>query len=85
MGESMRSFEFIHVMVTWLLSMLVLLGMLLLVGAVAATEFQLIQSVGKLDGSPYGKLLQDASGNLYGMTYFGGSKSVGRILIRVGR
>jgi uncharacterized repeat protein (TIGR03803 family) len=79
MGENMKRFKFIHTMLNMLMSMLVLLGMLLPISAEAATEFRLIQSVGKADGAPYGKLTRDASGNLYGTTYYGGSKGVGTV------
>lgn len=79
MGENMKSFKFTHTMLNMLLSMLVLLGMLLPVGAGAATEFQLIQSVGKQEGIPYGKLFRDAAGNLYGTTSAGGSNESGTV------
>lgn len=68
----MKSFKSIHTRFVWPLSMLVLLGMLLSVGAGAATEFQLIQSMGKREGSAFGKLIKDASGNFFGTTVYGG-------------
>jgi uncharacterized repeat protein (TIGR03803 family) len=62
-----------------LLGMAVLLAILLPFGARAGAEFQLFQSLGKQEGNPYGKLVQDASGNLYGTTYYSGGKSAGTV------
>lgn len=62
-----------------LLGMLVLLAIFLPFGARAGAEFQLIQSMGKIGGTPYAKLIQDLEGNLYGTTYYGGSTGAGTV------
>ncbi|MGZ8927332.1 MAG: choice-of-anchor tandem repeat GloVer-containing protein [Methylobacter sp.] len=63
----------------------VLLGWLALSGffwssiAEAALEYQIVQSLGKREGTPTGKLTQGSDGNFYGSTYYGGSSGAGTV------
>ncbi len=59
----------------------VVLGIILVFGiysplasAVISPEFELLKSFGKQEGNPTGRLVQDANGNIYGTTQFGGNK-----------
>jgi uncharacterized repeat protein (TIGR03803 family) len=70
---------FIRNSIVVLLAWLTLLGWAVSHTAEATVEFQLIQSLGKRDGTPYGKLVRDVAGNLYGTTSDGGSNAAGTI------
>jgi uncharacterized repeat protein (TIGR03803 family) len=48
-------------------------------GAEAAVGYQLLHSLGQQEGNPYGKLIQDSAGNLYGTTSEGGNKGTGTV------
>lgn len=50
-----------------------------IVAAVVLPEVELLKSFGKQEGNPRGKLVQDADGNLYGTTQFGGSNGLGSL------
>ncbi len=57
----------------WLLSLVLVLSFFSsIVCAAAAPEVELLKSFGKQEGNPDGKLIQDADGNLYGTTTYGG-------------
>ena len=47
--------------------------------AATTHEFEVLQSLGKQEGGPNGKLILDASGNLYGTTRYGGSYGRGTV------
>jgi uncharacterized repeat protein (TIGR03803 family) len=67
-----------HILIA-LLSWLALSVWLVSNTAVAAVEYQVLQSLGKQEGRPYGKLIQDSAGNFYGTTNQGGSNGAGTV------
>lgn len=76
----------LHIKPSILLKLKFLLGIMFMLGVISpiaiaamAPEFELLQSLGKQEGSPSGKLIQDANGNLYGTTQFGGSNGLGAV------
>ncbi len=64
-----------------LLGSLATFGLALLVTATAASQEKVLHSFGNgTDGeSPYGSLIMDAAGNLYGTTYWGGIRGSGMV------
>lgn len=75
----MKTYFFIRNSIVVLLAWLTLLGWSVSHTAAASVEFQLIQSMGKREGTPYGKLIEDPEGNYYGTTYYGGSNGAGTV------
>ncbi|WP_026223465.1 choice-of-anchor tandem repeat GloVer-containing protein [Methylosarcina fibrata] len=71
--SSMQTFYFIFLI--WL----VLAGIFLAPTAGAAVDFEVLKSLGTQDGKPTGALIQDAAGNFYGTTLYGGSHGVGTV------
>jgi uncharacterized repeat protein (TIGR03803 family) len=68
-----RTFHFVFLI--WL----ILAGVFLAPSAGAAVDFEVLKSLGKQNGKPTGALIQDASGNFYGTTFYGGSHGVGTV------
>lgn len=71
--SSMQAFHFIFLI--WL----ILEGVFLAPMAGAAVDFEVLKSLGKQNGKPTGALIQDAAGNFYGNTQFGGSQGAGTV------
>ncbi|MEQ1545823.1 choice-of-anchor tandem repeat GloVer-containing protein [Methyloglobulus sp.] len=61
------------------LSMILMLCIFPPIATAAAPEVELLKSFGKLEGHPNSKLIQDAAGNLYGTTLYGGSYGFGAV------
>ncbi|WP_020562101.1 choice-of-anchor tandem repeat GloVer-containing protein [Methylosarcina fibrata] len=47
--------------------------------ALASYEYQVLQSLGKPEGTPRGKLVQGSDGYFYGTTVYGGSQGAGTV------
>lgn len=73
----MKSIPFSRAMIGVMLTYLVLL--VNSTNALASYDYQVLQSLGKPEGTPRGKLVQGSDGNFYGTTYYGGSNAAGTV------
>jgi uncharacterized repeat protein (TIGR03803 family) len=73
----MKSIPLFRPMICAMLTCLILL--VSSTNVLASLKYQVLQSLGKPEGTPRGKLVQGSDGYFYGTTYYGGSQGAGTV------